>query len=73
MDNVNFTLTLKREAIMKTKPKNKWTKEEMRFAKIRLIAERQDTIDYLLTKIKPKPLPQEFFILEKEYKNFGLY
>ena len=51
--------------------KNKWTKEEMRLARIRMNGERQDMIDYLFSKIKPKPLPQEFFILEKEYKNYG--
>jgi hypothetical protein len=46
--------------------KNKWTKEEINYYKIKQIVERQNKIDYLLNKIKPKPLPQEFFILEKE-------
>ena len=46
--------------------KNKWTKEEIDYYKIKQIVERQNKIDYLLNKIKPKPLPQEFFILEKE-------
>ena len=54
-----------------TMHKNKWTEEEMRLARIRMNAYYLDMIDYLRSKIKPKPLPQEFFILEKEYKNHG--
>ena len=59
------------EVTIKFPQKNKWTKEEMRLARIKMNLERQDMRDYLLSKIKPKPLPQEFFILEKEYKNHG--
>ena len=62
-------ITMHDEVTIKFPQKNKWTKEEMRLARIKMNLERQDMRDYLLSKIKPKPLPQEFFILEKEYKN----
>ena len=46
--------------------KNRWTEEEINYYKRKFIIERQEKMDYLLNKIKPKPLPQEFFILETD-------
>ena len=44
------------EVTIKFPQKNKWTEEEMKLAKIRMNLARQDAIDYLLSKIQPKPL-----------------
>jgi hypothetical protein len=66
INNVTTKFMKKLLRVITMHKKNKWTKEEINYYKIKQIVERQNKIDYLLNKIKPKPLPQEFFILEKE-------
>ena len=56
MKKLLMVITMHDEVTIKFPQKNKWTEEEMNLAKIRMNLARQDAIDYLLSKIQPKPL-----------------